>query len=238
MKADRLFYTSAAAIFLLPMLVGFRHYYAHRTHFDGSPIDPGIFALVAVHGLAITAWFVLFFAQSMLITVRNRKLHMKLGWSAIAIGLAIATTGTLVAIRSVQLTPKFVFFEMEYPRFLLVMFSEMAMFTVFLTAGILTRKKLKIHRAMMLLTSLTILPGATARIPMLYPIFGHSGWMGLFGPVFCIGAILLLGRFVTTRKFDPWFAGGYAFWVIAYIASTDLSLTDAWSRMATRILAM
>ena len=41
-----------------------------------------------------------------------------------------------------------------------------------------------------------------------------------------------------TRKFDPWFSGGYALWVVAYVASTNLSLTDTWSRMATRILAM
>lgn len=238
MEADRFFYSSAGVLFVLTMLAGFRRYYTHGTHFDGSQIDRGIFVLVAVHALAITAWFVLFLAQSLLITVRNRKLHMKLGWSAIAIGVTIAGTGTLVAIRSVQLTPKFVFFGMEYPRFLLVMLTEMAMFTAFLTAGILTRKKPKIHRAMMLLTSLAILPGATARFPALYSVFGQSGWIGLFGPVFCLGAILLLVRAAMTRKFDPWFAGGYAVWVIAYIASTNLSLTDAWSRMATKILAM
>jgi hypothetical protein len=60
---------------------------------------------VTVHGISITAWFVLFFAQSLLIVVRSRKVHMTLGWSAIVIGIAIAGSGTLVAIRSVQLTP-------------------------------------------------------------------------------------------------------------------------------------
>ena len=125
MKADRLFYSAAAVVFLLVMLIGFQPFYTHGTHFDGSPIDRGIFLLVLVHGVSIAAWFVLFFAQSLLIAVRNRKLHMTLGWASIAIGLAIASTGTMVAIRSVQLTPSFVFFNMEYPRFLLVMFAEM-----------------------------------------------------------------------------------------------------------------
>ena len=237
MKADRLYFSFAAGTFLLVMLIGFHPFYLHGTHFDGTPIDPSIFWLVLVHGVAIAMWFVLFLVQSMLIAVRSRRVHMSLGWSAIGIGVALASTGTVVAIRSVQLTPSFVFFNMEYPRFLLAMFTEMALFTAFLTAGMLTRKKPRIHRAMMLLTGLTILPGATARIPMLYPIFGHSGWKGLFGPVFCLGLLLLLIRFAMTRKFDPWFTGGYAFWVIAYIASTHLSLTETWSRMATRILA-
>lgn len=236
MKADRLFYSAAAVVFLSLMLIGFHPFYTHGTHFNGSPIDRGIFLLVLVHGVSIAAWFVLFFAQSLLIAVRKRKLHMTLGWAAIAIGVAIVSTGTLVAIRSVQLTPTFVFFDREYPRFLLVMFTEMILFTVFITAGIVTRKKPKIHRSMMLLTGLMILPGATARIPMLVPMFGHSGWMGLFGPVFCLGGLLLLIRIAMTRRFDSWFAGGYAAWVVAYIVSTHLSITETWSRMAAEIL--
>ncbi|UWZ83407.1 hypothetical protein [Occallatibacter riparius] len=238
MRIDRFFYSGSAAVFLLLLLAGFHPFFLHRTHFDGSAIDPSIFWIVAVHGIAITAWFVLFLAQSLLIAVRNRKLHMTLGWSAIAVGIAVAGSGTLVAVRSVQLTPGFVFFNMEYPRFLLAMFMEMAMFTAFLTTGIVMRKKPGIHRPMMLLTGLAILPGATARVPMLYPVFGHSGWVGLFGPAFCLGALLLLFRQGMTRKFDLWFAGGYAIWIVAYIASTSLSLTDTWSRMATRILAL
>lgn len=236
MKIQRLFYSGAGAIFIAVMLAAFHPFLLHGTHFDGSPIDRSIFWIVAVHGISIVAWFLLFFAQSLLIAIKNRRLHMTLGWSAIVIGVAIAGSGTLVAIRSVQLTPGFVFFNMEYPRFLLAMFMEMTMFTVFLAAGILMRKRPSVHRTMMLLTGLTILPGATARIPMLYPVFGHSGWIGLFGPAFCLGALFLLMRVAMTRRLDPWFAGGYAIWLVAYIASTKLSLTEVWSRMANRIL--
>jgi hypothetical protein len=238
MKSERIFYSTAGAVFLALTLAGFHPFYIHATHADGSRIDPGIFLLVAVHGASITAWFVLFFVQSVLISVRKRKLHMTLGWSAVAIGIAIASTGTLVAIRSVQLTPSFVFFGMEYPRFLLSMFTEIALFTAFITAGLLTRKKPRIHRVMMLMTSLTILPGATARIPLLHPIFGSTGWLGLFGPVFCLGAVLLLVRFAMTRMLDKWLAASYAIWVIAYIASTYLALTQTWSRLASFVLAL
>ena len=237
MKIDRLFYIATAGVFLSLMLAAFHPFFLHRTHFDGSRIDPSIFWIVAVHGISIAAWFVLFFVQSLLIAVRNRRLHMTLGWSALVIGTATAWSGTLVAVRSVQLTPGFVFFNMEYPRFLLAMFTEMAVFSAFLGTGILTRKQPRVHRSMMVLAGLAILPGATARIPALYPIFGHSGWIGLFAPVFCLGAILLFARLAMTRRFDPWFTSGYAFWVIAYIASTNLSLTETWSRVATRILA-
>src|SRR5690348_9975816 len=118
MKKDRFLYTAVAALFLLLMLLGFRPFHTHGTGFAGRPIDPGILPLVTVHGSAIALWFVLFFVQSLLIGVRRRKLHMKLGWSSIAIGMTIAITGTAVAIRSAQITPSnFVFFGIPYSRF-------------------------------------------------------------------------------------------------------------------------
>lgn len=239
MKADRFFYTATAGLFLLLMLLGFRPFYTHGTGFAGRIIDPGILPLVTVHGVAIALWFVLFFVQSLLIGVRRRKIHMKLGWSAVGIGVTIACTGTAVAIRSVQMAPQtFFFFGMQYSRFLLVMLTEMALFAAFLLAGMLTRKKPKIHRPMMLLAGLSIIAGATVRIPWLIAVFGMNGWIGLFGAVFCLGALLLLVRSALARSFDRWLAAGYAFWVLAFIASTDLALTDTWTRVATRILAI
>ena len=239
MKPDRYFYTTAGAIFLLIMATGFRHFLVGGTHVDGSPIDPAIHSVVVLHGLAIMAWYVLFFVQALLISVRNRKLHMKLGWSVLAIGATIAFTGPLVAIRSVQVTPAdFRFFNMEYRRFLLVMFTEIAMYVVFVAAGVLARKRPPIHRPMMLMASLSLLAGATARMPFLSPVFGESGWVGLFGPVFCLGAVLLLVRFLMTRSLDRWFAVGYACCVLAFIASEKLSLTSTWGAWANVILRL
>ena len=236
MKADRYFYSSAAAVLLLLMLIGFHPFYTHGTGVAGRRIDPSILPLVTVHGLAIAAWFVLFLVQSLLISVRNRRLHMRLGWSAVAIGLTIACTGSMVAIRSVQISPPILFFGMPYARFLLVMLTEIALFTFFLAAGILLRKRPEIHRPMMLLAGLTILAGATVRIPALYTLFGKTGWIGLFGAVFCLGAVLVIVRSALKRRWDKWFVAGYAFWVFAYIASTNLALTDAWSHLAAEIL--
>ena len=238
MKIDRIFYSASGALFLVMMMVGF-HSFAHGQGQGGRIIDPSIFPLVTVHGMAIAAWYALFLVQSLLITFRRRKLHMTLGWAAVVIGLTITVTGSLVAIRSVQVTPpQFEFFGLQYSRFLLVMLVEIALYTGFVAVGLAVRKQPKRHRAMMLLASLSLLAGATARMSFLYPVFGHTGWVGLFGAVFLLGAILLLVRFAMTRSFEPWFAGGYAVWVIAFIAAENLALTHAWSQMAARILKL
>src|SRR4051794_15218097 len=94
MKADRWFYSTAAVFFLVTMLVGFRHF-ANGAASDGSPLDPSMFRLDLVHGTAIAAWYVLFFVQSLLISVRSRRLHFKLGWSAVAVAFAISVTGPI-----------------------------------------------------------------------------------------------------------------------------------------------
>jgi len=173
--------------------------------------------------------FVDFLAQS--------STSFKLGWSAIGVALAIVVTGPWVAIRSLQLTPpNFLFFGVEYSRFLLVMFTEIALYVVFVAIGIFARKKPRIHRPAMVLASLCLLAGATSRIPFLHPVFGTTGWMGLFGPVFCLGAVLLLLRCTVTRSFDRWFAVGYTILVIVFIAFEKLALTEAWGAQAAMIL--
>jgi hypothetical protein len=218
------------------MFVGFMPFYLSGRGQHDRVIAPAIFTLVAVHGLAITGWYVLALAQSLLIANRNHRVHMKLGWSAVGLGLVIAYTGVMVAIRSVQGAPEFVFFGMAYPDFLLVMFAEIAVFTALLVAGLGRRKRPAIHRSMMLLASLSLLLGATARMPWLNALFGGDNRMGFFGPVFALGVVLLLVRYAITRTFDRWFAAGHAFMIIVYLAAEQLSRTDTWRHLASLVL--
>ena len=228
MKPDRLFYTAAGALFLILTVLGFRQYIFAGRHFDGSPIDPTILATVVAHSSAIFAWFVLFFVQALLIASKNRKLHMKLGWSVLVIGAVIAVTGPLVAYRSIRLVPSQVVFDWPGPQFLLVMYSEIALFVTFAAIGVLNRKRPRIHRPMMVMASLSILSGATARIPLVNSIFGLHHWMAIFGPVVALGALLLLVRWMMTRTLEREFAFGLAALVVVTVVAGGLAQTNAW----------
>lgn len=236
MRVDRYFYSGAGVIFLALMLVGFHSFYLHGRGFGERPINPSIIRLDAIHGAAIALWFVLFLAQSLLIATRNRKVHMTLGWSVVVLAPAIAVLGTMVAYESVMLAPDFVFFDMRYSNFLLTMFTEMLMFSVFVTAGVLTRKKPRVHRTMMLMTSFTLIPGALARNTLAASVFGQSHWMGLFAPTLVLAGLLLAIRCAMTRTFDRWFAASWALLSIVFISSTYLAETAMWGRMAAMIL--
>jgi len=239
MKRDRFFYTFAGATFLLLTLIGFRHYIFGGVHVDGTPIAPAMLATVIAHSSAIFAWFLVFFVQSLLISTQNRRVHMKLGWSVLVIGSMIAVTGTLVAIRSARdVTFGSVVFDWPARQFLLVMLTEIALFVVFVTIGVLNRKRPRIHRPMMLLASLSIISGATARIPLVNSIFGLHEWVGLFGPVAALGGIFLLVRWAMTRSIDREFAVGYAAQAVVTLAVSKLAFTDVWGSLAATILKL
>ena len=91
---------------------------------------------------------------------------------------------------------------------------------------------------MMLMASLSILAGATVRMPILFPIFGESGWMGVFGPVFTLGAVFLLFRCLLNRTLDRWFAAGYAAMVVPFVAASTLALSDAWGHLARMLFGL
>ena len=238
MKPERLFYTVAGAIFLVLTVIGFQHYIFGSKHFDGTPIAPSMLATVVAHSSAIFAWFVLFFVQSLLISTQNRRIHMKLGWSVLVIASTIAVTGPPVATRSIRLDPSVANFDWPGRQFLLIMYSEIALYVVSVAIGVLNRKRPRIHRPMMLIASLSILSGATARIPLVNSIFGLHTWMALFGPVVTLGALLLLVRWMMTRRFEREFAVGYAALVVVSVVVARLAVTDAWVSWAGMILKL
>jgi len=237
MKSDRFFYSTTAALNLVVMFVGFFAFYTGGRGAGGRVIAPEIMTVVIVHGMSITAWYVLSLVQSLLITVRNRKLHMQLGWSAVGLLPVITLSGVLVAVRSARAAPDIGFFGMRYHDFLLVMLVEMTVVSMFILAGLLTRKQPEKHRAMMLCASLSLLLGATTRIPFLVELFGgEDSRLAFFGPVFVLAALLVLVRSVMIRSFDKWLAAGCVFLMVVYLGAEQLSRTDAWRQLAGRIL--
>ena len=234
-KSVRHFYSLAAIVMLIIMLAGFHPYYLRGEGMEGRKISPQLVTLVLVHGTAMTAWLILFFAQSLLISARKVRLHMKLGWVASAVALVVSGTGFMVAVQSVRPVPAIPFWGMAYRQFLMVMLAEVSLFTLFILAGVLSRKKPKIHRSMMLLASLSILAGATVRMPVLFPIFGQGGWIGIFGPIFTLGALFLLVRSLMGQALDRWLAAGYVVMVVFYVGACTFAVSDSWGYLAKAV---
>lgn len=236
MKRDRYFYSATSFILLVLMLIGFQRFYFEGKEASGRDIPNAILAPIVIHGVALTMWVVLFFVQSLLIASKNRQLHMKLGWFAAAVALAIAVSGPFVAIAAPRIGPGRHVMGMTYPQFILPMLTEITAFTVFVILGLSFRKRPAIHRSMMLLATLSVISGATSRTHVINQVFGTRGWVGLFGPAFVLGAAIILIRSISTRSFDRWFAAGYTGLVCVYITAMNLAVGDSWSRIAAQIV--
>ncbi|MGC8548316.1 MAG: hypothetical protein ACP5M4_01340 [Acidobacteriaceae bacterium] len=231
MKRDRFFYTLAGAIFLVLIVIGFQHYIFHGRLSDNTPILPAMLVAIVAHSTAIFAWFLLFFVQALLISTRNRKIHMKLGWSVLVVATAIVLTGPIVAYSETVIEKTTVFDWPALP-FLLVMLTEIFLYAVFVTIGVVYRKQPRIHRPMMLLAGLSLISGALVRIPLVNAIFGLHQWLGLFGPVTVLGGLFLLLRWAMTRRFEREYAVGYALLVAVTLMASQLAMTHAWISLA------
>jgi len=236
--ARKYFYPSTASVMLLMMLWGFRNYYLHGHAAGDQIIAPAMARLDAVHGSALTAWVGLFFVQTALVASNRRDWHKVLGWCSLAVAATVFTSGTVVAVESVRNTPGFVFFGMDYRLFLLVMLVEMAAFATFVVLAVIQRKRPQRHRAMMLMATLSIIAGSTARMPGLAPYFGDSGWSGLFGAVTLLGAVVLSLRSLIDRKLDRWMAWGLVGMSGAFALAIQASNTEAWDKVASSVFGV
>jgi hypothetical protein len=61
-----------------------------------------ISTLAAVHGLAATAWVMLFIAQSWLVAARRTAVHRRLGWMAVGLAVAMLVLGYLTVIEQTR----------------------------------------------------------------------------------------------------------------------------------------
>ena len=235
MKPDRVFYPAASLAMLALTLAGFQGFYLRGHSFDGQPVPRVVLPYVVTHGTALTLWVVLLCAQTLLVASGNTRIHRRLGWAAAAVGLLIVVSGPLLAVHSIRARPGMHVIGITYPQFLLPMLAEMVLFAAFVSIGLALRGKPVLHRSMMLLATLSVLSGATSRIPAVASVFGENGWMGLFGAPVALGVLLLAVRGVLTRSLDRGFAAGLGALVCVSLLSIGLATSDAWTRVANAI---
>ena len=231
MKKDRYFYSIVSFVMLVLTFIGFSKFLLHGREADNGPITPQIVALVIVHGVALLIWIVIFFVQSLLIALKNRKLHMTLGWGGVLVAALVVITSPVMATRSVQLNQAVHLFGMTYAQFLIVMYTEIAAFTVFTALAVLYRKKPSLHRSMVVLATLSVVSGSTSRIDFIDHAFGGLGWWGQFGPSFVLGAAILVARYILDGRLNRSFAGGFAALYASNLAACLVAVTPWWTAM-------
>lgn len=240
--ADRIryFYTAAAALLLLLVFVGFQDFYLHGQAYPGRPLTPPIRTVLVVHGIAMTAWVLLLFTQTLLIAKRKHAWHMALGRAGAVLAAVIVVSGLTVAIRAAKVNPPEMKLWSLGPRqFLAVPFVTMLIFAAYVAIAVWKRRRPAVHRPLMLLATLGAVSAATDRIASLGDLYRHTVLGTVFGPFFiplAIAGLLLVVKGALTRSLDRWFAVGYLVLVLADAGTMRVATTHAWDSFAGLLL--
>lgn len=236
----RFFYSGAAAFLLALTFLGFQQFYLHGKAFPNRPLAPPILALLISHGIAMSAWLVLLLVQPLLVENHKYRVHMTLGKVGAVLAACIFILGLKLGIEAAKVNPpELRLWNMPYKQFMAVPIISITIFAGFVTAGILNRQRPEIHRSMMLLATLAAIPAALDRIDAISSLYRQTAWGTIFGPFFSslvIGVVFLVLKWALTRKFDRYYATGWAGLVAASAGIMKLATTDVWDGVASFLL--
>ena len=236
----RYFYTGAAVLLFVLMFVGFQLFYLQGSAFPGRPLTPPIRTVVMLHGISMTAWMILFLIQPLLIEAGNRKLHMTLGKIGAALAALVVIFGISVALGSARVNPpELLLWGLNPRQFMAVPLVSIVVFAVLVTLGVWYRMRPEIHRPLMLLSVLAVMPAALDRVDAIRNLYAGTVWGTLFGPFFAslmIGVLLLVLKTVLIRKVDRTFAVGLAVLSVISLLIMQVAPTPLWGGIASMLL--
>jgi hypothetical protein len=224
-RREHLFYTSMAVAVIIPVFAGFAPSYYLRAYYGTTPLIP----LLHLHGLVFTSWLVLFLMQTTLVATKRTNVHRRLGvaGAVLAVLMLLVGTGTAI-IRAKQGAPP----DSPEPLvFLTIPLGDMLVFAILVGAGFYYRRRTDVHKRLMLLATISILPAATARLP--FAFIQQTGPLAFFGlaDLFIVPCVLY-DLFTRGRVHRATLWGG-----LIIVASLPLRLfigeTRAWIAFAT-----
>jgi hypothetical protein len=181
--ASRWFFTSLAALLIVVVAVGFAPSFYLSGIISPAP-QQALPAYIVLHGIALTLWFLLLFAQSLLVATRRADLHRLLGRFGAVLAIAVLGLSGMVVVRS---APHFRAEGLSTAETGLRVFGDfglLLLFAIKVALGIRFRRRADVHKRCMALASIDIVGPAIVRWPGAYawlPLSVAVPQLALFG---------------------------------------------------------
>lgn len=178
-SSERIFYTGAAAAMLLAVFIGFApSYYLASVPGIARPTPNAMTPLVHLHGLAFSAWILMFMVQTSLIATGRVDLHRSLGAVGFVLAPLVIVLGTLAALYGVHRAsgPPIV----PPLSWLAVPLLSVPAFGGLFVAALHNRRNAQRHKRLMYLGIVAMLGAAFGRMPWFPGLFGLIGMPSLF----------------------------------------------------------
>ncbi len=187
----------------------------------------------------MTCWMVLFLLQCSLVAKGNRRLHMRLGRGAVALYAIIVPVGTITALLQIHYADPQSFPPFGPYRFLALPLAEIANCTFFVGAGFLFRHTPALHRALMMMGTLSVAQAGIGRIGSIREAFyqaSHAAFPPTFrGSTVVAALVLWLLKLAMTRRLDRHFATALSLFVTSGLLSSYVATTTWWPQFAHTI---
>ncbi len=153
----RRFYLAIALITAAIVFAGFAPTFYLRPP-DQAPLKP----LLVVHGVAFTAWLLVFLAQTALVPARKVRWHRRLGWAGLALAAVMVALGVMAGLdtlRSGSAPP-----GLDPRIFVMLPFGDIAIFAGLIGWAAAKRGRPEWHKRLMVMATVSLLTPALARI--------------------------------------------------------------------------
>lgn len=235
--SDRPLYLLAAVIIPLIVLAGFARTYYLKGFFATPPLA-GL--IVHTHGLIMTAWVVLFIVQVTLVAKRRTKLHQQLGILGAVLAALVFIVGILTALfaaaRAVN-APELLPPGSPPPlSFLIIPLGDIVVFAILIATALYYRKRLDIHKRLMLLAAINLCGPAIARIPLGF--IANGGPLAFFGLTDLCLIVFVVFDTIRHKRLHPVFAWGGLLIVLMQPLRIVLAGTQMWTSFAAALVRL
>jgi hypothetical protein len=235
--SDRPLYLLAAVIIPIIVLAGFARTY-YLKGFFGTPPLPSF--IVHVHGLVMTAWVVLFIVQVTLVAKRKTKLHQQLGILGAVLAALVFIVGILTALfaaaRALNAPETLPPGSPPALPFLIIPLGDMVVFAILISTALYYRKRLDIHKRLMLLAAINLCVPAIARIPLSF--IAKGGPLAFFGLADLCVIVFVVFDTIRHKRLHPAFLWGGLLIVIMQPVRILLAGTHAWTSFAAALVRL
>jgi hypothetical protein len=173
-----------------------------------------------------------YIAQSVLVRIRNVKLHRTIGWAGVALGTSMVVVGFWVAVVMARFDTSQLH-RANRDAFLIVPLFDIVAFAICFGLAILLRKNPERHRRLMLIATCALTGAAFGRMPLMHaPLYFYGGVDGLI----LLGALRDLA---VSRRIHTVYMIAIPLLVAAQTAVSQVFLhrTAFWMRIAHGLLA-
>jgi hypothetical protein len=224
---DRPFYFWMALLIVAVVVYGFS-FTVNANLFHPPSSRP---AILYVHAALFTGWLVFLIVQSALVRARHVKVHKKLGWFGLVMGVAMPLVGVATAIAMNRLRLRAG--DATVAAFLIIPFWDMVSFSVTFALAFYWRTKPEFHRRLILMASCALTAAAFGRFPIaaVRDVWFYAG----------VDSLILLGvvrDLMVNKCIHPVYLYGLPLMMMGQltIMYTSLHSLPVWMRIAHAIL--